>query len=179
MIIYVEVNFKSIPFTENYTEILGLENMLYTVGEMAKKLNVAPSTLRYYDKEGLLPFIERSSSGIRMFKDEDLEWLLIIDCLKKTGMPIKDIKTFIGWAQQGDVTICQRLQMFLEQRKVVEEQISQLKDTLDILNFKCWYYETAKAAGTTAVPKAMKTEDIPENVRPYKEKFEKLRNPAK
>lgn len=57
--------------------------MLYTVSEMAKRLGVAPSTLRYYDKEGLLPFIERSDGGIRMFKDTDFEWLSIIECLKK------------------------------------------------------------------------------------------------
>ena len=59
--------------------------MLYTVGEIAKKIGVAPSTLRYYDKEGLLPFVERSDGGIRMFKDADLEWLSIIECLKKNG----------------------------------------------------------------------------------------------
>lgn len=52
--------------------------MFYTIGEMAKKMGVAPSTLRYYDKEGLLPFVERSGGGIRMFKDEDIEWLFII-----------------------------------------------------------------------------------------------------
>lgn len=153
--------------------------MLYTVGEMAKKLNVAPSTLRYYDKEGLLPFVERSDGGMRMFKDEDLEPLLIIDCLKKTGMPLKDIRTFMDWAQQGDGTINQRFQMFQEQRKSVESQIAQLQDTLDILNYKCWYYETAKAAGSTAVPRAMKVEDVPEDIRPYKEKYEKRRNPVK
>jgi DNA-binding transcriptional MerR regulator len=153
--------------------------MLYTVGEMAKKLKVAPSALRYYDKEGLLPFVERSGGGIRMFKDGDLEWLLIIDCLKKAGMPIKNIKVFVEYAQQGDATIDRRLRMLLEQRKAAEEQLAQLQDTLDILNYKCWYYETARTAGTTAVPKAMKTEDVPENVRAYKEKFERLRNPAK
>jgi DNA-binding transcriptional MerR regulator len=153
--------------------------MLYTVGEMAKKLKVAPSTLRYYDKEGLLPFIERSSAGIRMFKDGDLEWLLIIDCLKKAGMPIKDIKAFIECVQQGDVTIGKRLKMLLEQRKAVKERLDRLRDTLDILNYKCWYYETAQTAGTTSVPRAMKMEDIPKNVRAYKKKFEKLRNPAR
>jgi DNA-binding transcriptional MerR regulator len=62
-------------------EIILEEKMIYTVGEMAKKLNVAASTLRYYDKEGLLPFLERSSGGIRMFKDEDLSGLKIIECL--------------------------------------------------------------------------------------------------
>ena len=57
--------------------------MFYTVGEIAKKLGIPASTLRYYDKEGLLPFVERSGSGIRMFKDSALEWLSVIECLKK------------------------------------------------------------------------------------------------
>ena len=65
--------------------------MTYTVGEIAKKLNVAPSTLRYYDKEGLLPFVERSAGGIRVFHDTDMDWLELIECLKHTGMPIKEI----------------------------------------------------------------------------------------
>lgn len=63
--------------------------MPYTIGEVAKKMNVAPSTLRYYDKEGLLPFVERSSGGIRMFKESDFEWLSIIECLKKADIPEK------------------------------------------------------------------------------------------
>ena len=79
--------------------------MLYTVGEMAKRLGIAPSTLRYYDQEGLLPFVERSSSGMRMFKDSDYEWLQVIECLKKTGMQLKDIREFIEMAMQGDETI--------------------------------------------------------------------------
>ena len=85
--------------------------MFYTIGEMAKKMGVAPSTLRYYDKEGLLPFVERSGGGIRMFKGEDIEWLSIIECLKKTGMPIKEIKQFIDWCIEGDSTIDKRLEL--------------------------------------------------------------------
>ena len=69
--------------------------MAYTVGEAAKQINVATSTLRYYDKEGLLPFVERSDGGIRLFKPEDISMLKTIECLKKTGMPIKEIKHFI------------------------------------------------------------------------------------
>ena len=64
--------------------------MIYTVGEMAQKLGVPASTLRYYDKEGLLPFVERSSGGIRMFRENDFEWLQVIRCMKKAGMSIKD-----------------------------------------------------------------------------------------
>ena len=78
--------------------------MLYTVGEMAKLMGVAPSTLRYYDKEGLLPFVERSEGGIRVFKESDYEWLKVIECLKKTGMQLKDIRSFILMAMEGDST---------------------------------------------------------------------------
>lgn len=136
--------------------------MFYTVGEMAKKLNVAPSTLRYYDKEGLLPFVERSGGGIRMFKDSDFEWLSIIECLKKTGMPIKEIKTFIDWCIEGDSTIDQRLALINRQREAALQQLKQVQDTLDILDYKRWYYETAKKAGTCAVHKTMPETDIPE-----------------
>ena len=69
----------------------------YTIGEVAKMYGIAPSALRYYDKEGLLPFIERTEGGARLFKEEDLEWLTTIECLKDTGMPIKMIKQFIDW----------------------------------------------------------------------------------
>ncbi|MGN1318554.1 MAG: MerR family transcriptional regulator [Lachnospirales bacterium] len=147
--------------------------MLYTVGEMAKLLDVAPSTLRYYDKEGLLPFVERSHSGIRMFKDTDYEWLQIINCLKKTGMPLKDIKDFIYMAMAGDETIDERLELFKKQKAVIESQIAELQETLDTLNFKCWYYQTAKDAGSTSIPRNMSIDEIPAQ---FRDTVKKLRN---
>ena len=89
--------------------------MVYTVGEMARLLNIPASTLRYYDKEGLLPFVERSSGGIRMFRDADFEWLQIIGCMKKAGLSIRDIRQYIEMALQGDNTLALRLQMFRRQ----------------------------------------------------------------
>lgn len=145
--------------------------MLYTVGEMAKKLGVAPSTLRYYDQEGLLPFVERSSGGIRMFKDSDFEWLQVIECLKKTGMPLKDIRTFITMAMQGDATIEARLAMIQTQREAVKSHIAQLQDTLAMLDFKCWYYETAQNAGTTDVLRAMRDDALPEQFRAVRKRL--------
>lgn len=141
--------------------------MLYTVGEIAKRLNIAPSTLRYYDKEGLLPFVERSEGGIRMFKDEDMPWLKTIECLKKTGMPIKDIKHFIDCCMEGDATINERLSIISGQRDAVLKQMAELESMLDILNYKCWYYETAKAAGTCAVHENIPDEDTPIRSRKY------------
>lgn len=147
--------------------------MLYTVGEIAKKLHVAPSTLRYYDKEGLLPFVERSDSGIRLFKDSDMEGLRVIECLKRTGMPIKDIKVFIELCQLGDATINERLALIDKQRETVLEQQKQLQETLDTLNYKHWYYETAAQAGTCAVHDLLTAEDIPEDLRPAYQNLKK------
>jgi len=139
--------------------------MLYTVGEMAKLLGVAPSTLRYYDQEGLLPFVERSSNGIRVFKDADYEWLQVIECLKKTGMPLKDIREFIHMSMQEDETIAQRLELIIRQQEAVRKQMDTLQQTLETLDFKRWYYETARDAGTTAVPRNMALEELPEQYR--------------
>ncbi len=139
--------------------------MLYTVGEMAKLLGVAPSTLRYYDQEGLLPFVERSSNGIRVFKDADYEWLQVIECLKKTGMPLKDIREFIHMSMQGDETIAQRLELIIRQQEAVRKQMEELQQTLETLDFKRWYYETARDAGTTAAPRNMALEELPEQYR--------------
>lgn len=145
--------------------------MLYTVGEMAKKLGIAPSTLRYYDQEGLLPFVERSSSGIRVFKDSDYEWLQVIGCLKKTGMQLRDIKSFIEMAMQGDETIEPRLALITKQKAEVQAQIAELEETLRTLEFKEWYYTTAKESGSTSVPRNMTLEELPEEFREIRKKL--------
>ena len=75
--------------------------MVYAIGEMAKMLGVPASTLRYYDKEGLLPFVARSSGGIRQFLESDIEWLRVIGCMKKAGMSIKDIRQELKQQPEG------------------------------------------------------------------------------
>lgn len=148
--------------------------MIYTVGEAAKILNVAPSTIRYYDKEGLLPFVERSGGGIRVFQEKDFGWLFVIECLKKSGLSIKDIKSYIDMALKGDETIDERLTLFQNQREKVIKQMEELQHTLDTLNYKCWYYETAKKAGTTAVPMNMTSEEVPEHLRAAKAELDRI-----
>lgn len=139
--------------------------MLYTIGEMAARLNIQPSTLRYYDKEGLLPFLERSSGGIRMFKESDYEWLQIIECLKSTGMQLKDIRKFVIMAMQGDTTIAARLELLIKQQQAVKEQMAKLQQTLDTLDFKRWYYETAQQQGSTEAVRNMPLSALPERFR--------------
>lgn len=138
--------------------------MFYTIGEMAKIVNVPPSTLRYYDKEGLLPFVERTDGGIRMVKESDYEGLCIINCLKNSGMPLKDIKNFMQMVSQGDASIESRLELIEKQRERVLQDLEKIQQLLKILDYKVWYYSTAKAAGTTAIPREMPEENIPKEL---------------
>lgn len=127
--------------------------MTYSIGEVAETLDLTVHTLRYYDKEGLMPFVERSPSGQRLFKDSDIEALKIIQCLKLTGMPLKEIKGFIQWCQEGDSSLNQRYEMFLERKAKVEAQMEELKKTMEIIDHKCHYYMTAVEAGTEEIHK--------------------------
>lgn len=147
--------------------------MVYTVGEMAKLLGVTASTLRYYDKEGLLPFVERSSGGIRMFRELDIEWLRVIECMKKAGMSIKDIRQYIELALKGDDTIELRLMMFRRQKEVLQQKMAEMQHTMAMVEYKCWYYETAKAAGTVEVPQNMKESDVPKQFHDIRRELKK------
>lgn len=145
--------------------------MGYTVGEMAKRLGLAPSTLRYYDKEGLLPFVKRTDGGARIFEDGDYEWLRVIECLKKTGMQLKDVKVFVELAMQGDETIATRLEMIVRQEAAVRAQIAELEEMLHTLEFKEWYYTVANEHGSTAVPRSMPPEELPEQFRAVRKRL--------
>ncbi|AFQ42468.1 MerR family transcriptional regulator [Desulfosporosinus meridiei] len=116
--------------------------MSYTISQVAEKFDLTAHTIRYYDKEGLLPFVERSKSGSREFSDSDLEWLKLICCLKNTGMPLKQIKQYIEWCLQGDETLEIRRQLFLDHRKEVLKQMADLRENLKIIDFKLKIYDT-------------------------------------
>jgi DNA-binding transcriptional MerR regulator len=130
----------------------------YSISEVANELNLTVYTLRYYDKEGLIPFVERTPSGTRLFKESDIGALKVIECLKATGMPIKEIKNFIDWCSDGDSTLQQRYDMFVERKAIVEAQMEELKKTMALIEHKCLYYKTALDAGTEEIHKNDKVE---------------------
>ena len=115
---------------------------MYTIGQFAKMFGLPPSTLRYYDKEGLFPALERSA-GIRQFGERELEALRVIECLKRSGLQIRDIKRFMDWSAMGSATYPQRRELFVKQKAAVEAELAKLERVLDMLRFKCWYYEQA------------------------------------
>lgn len=130
--------------------------MTYTIGEAAERCGVTAHTLRYYDKEGLLPYVERSTNGIRKFKEQDFEWLTVITCLKESGVPIKKIKEFVDWSMAGDLTIDNRLAFLKSHKKDVEQKMAELQKNMDLINYKIWYYEAAAQAGTTKIHEKVK-----------------------
>ena len=121
--------------------------MSYTISEAAEKTGLPPSTIRFYDKEGLLPNIKRKN-GIRLFEDMDLRLMGLLTCLKNTGMPIKRIRDYVELTSKGDDTLQERYEIIKSQRQFVLDQIEQLQYYLEELDFKDWYYNKALAAGS-------------------------------
>lgn len=137
---------------------------MYTIGQISKMFNIPISTLRYYDKEGLFPNIKRTS-GIRKFSDKEIDALHIIECLKKTGMEIKDIKQFMQWCLEGPSTYQKRKNLFENQKKILEKEIQELKTNLAMIQFKCWYYDQAIKDGNEDKILKMIPDHLPEEIQ--------------
>ena len=137
---------------------------MYTIGQVSELFGVPISTLRYYDKEGLFPGLERSS-GIRRFGEQELEALRVIECLKRSGMEIKDIKQFMLWCARGSETYGQRLELFRRQKTAVEAELEKLEKVLDMLRFKCWYYDQAMEDGDEERLKSLLPDKLPEGIQ--------------
>lgn len=139
------------------------------IGEISKLTGLPISTLRYYDKHGLIPNLNRNN-GIRKFDQQDIETLRIVNCLKNSGIKISEIKQFMDWCLEGDSTIDKRLNMFIEQEKNIIKQIDALNETLKLVKFKKWYYTQAKNDGTENNVKNMSINAMPDNIKKlYKE----------
>ncbi len=137
---------------------------MYTIGQVSEMFHLPVSTLRYYDKEGLFPNIERSS-GIRKFGDKEIEALRVIECLKKSGLEIKDIKQFMAWCSKGCSTYPQRRELFLKQKETVEKEIRRMEKVLDMIRFKCWYYEQAVKDGNEDRLHKMLPDHLPDEIQ--------------
>ncbi len=115
--------------------------MAYSIKEAAERMGVTTHTLRYYDREGLLPHVERTAGGIRRFSEEDLEGLALINCLKATGMSISQIKSFMDLTQQGDETLDERRQILRKQREQILAGMAQMQEHLERVERKIAYYD--------------------------------------
>ena len=137
---------------------------MYSIGQVAEMFDLPISTLRYYDKQGLFPNMERVS-GIRKFSETEIEALRVIECLKKSGLEIKDIKQFMDWCVEGASTYPQRKALFEKQRKRLAAELIHMNKVLDMLKFKCWYYEQAMRDGCEDQVQSMIPNGLPEDVQ--------------
>lgn len=120
--------------------------MNYSINEVANKFGLSAHTLRFYDKEGLMPFIGRDKSGNRIFTETDLNWVAMVCCLKDTGMSIKEIKQYADWCMEGMPTIGERKAMLVKHRQQVVRKIEELKKNLALIDSKIAVYDDPELA---------------------------------
>ena len=144
--------------------------MEYPISEVAKMMNVTIPALRYYDNIGLLKKLKKNNSGNRIFTEEDVETIRVIQYLKRSGMQLTEIREFMEWCQKGDSTIEKRLNLLKKQKQNVLSEIARLQETLNLIKFKEWYYTKALNDGTEKYVKNMPLEEMPKEVQ---EEFKK------
>lgn len=137
---------------------------MYTIGQVSEMFHLPISTLRYYDKQGFFPNLERKGN-IRYFSDDELAAIRVIECLKRSGLEIKDIQLFFKWVSEGSASYGNRKQLFETRKAAVKEEIKQLERTLAMLEFKCWYYDTAIADGNEDSINAMLPDKLPKEIQ--------------
>lgn len=127
--------------------------MTYTIKQVSEMMSLPVSTIRYYDKMGLIPFLEKNESGYRIFKEKDISMLRIIECFKNTGMSISEMQQYVEMVKRGDESLEERYQLFVRRKEIVFEEMRQLEKQLETIDHKLWYYETAIKAGTEDIHK--------------------------
>ena len=116
------------------------EQKMYTIREVCEKTGLTAHTLRYYEKEKLLPSVDRSAGGFRQYSDEDMEKLAMICCLKNTGMSLQEIAQFMALAREGDSTLQARCEMLKKHRESVLERMEEMQLYLDKVTRKYDFY---------------------------------------
>ncbi len=113
-----------------------------TIAEVSKQYNISADTLRYYERIGLIPPVNRNKNGIRDYTDEDCKWVDFIKCMRSAGLPIEVLIEYVTLFRQGNSTIEARKEILIEQRGILEEKINFMTTTLERLNYKIDNYDT-------------------------------------
>ncbi|KKC46851.1 MerR family transcriptional regulator [Paenibacillus sp. D9] len=110
--------------------------MSLTIKQISKKMGITAYTLRFYEKEGVLPIADRDAKGVRMFSQHYIDCIEMVQALRSTGLPLSEIKHYVELYKRGDSTLPQRKQMLMHQRSKVEDQLALLVKTLEKINYK-------------------------------------------
>lgn len=112
-----------------------------TIAEVSEKYDISQDTLRYYERIGLIPHVNRNKSGIRDFTEDNCRWVEFAKCMRSAGLPIEALIEYVTLFQQGDETSEARKQILIEQRKQLLEKMEDMKKTLERLDYKITRYE--------------------------------------
>lgn len=112
-----------------------------TITEVSRKYGLSADTLRYYERVGLIPKVNRNKSGVRNYTQEDCNWVEFIKCMRGAGLPIEVLIDYVEMFQQGDSTVNARKELLIDQRKALAEKIEEMKKTLARLDYKIDRYE--------------------------------------
>jgi MerR family transcriptional regulator, aldehyde-responsive regulator len=116
--------------------------MSLSIKEVSEKLGIPAHTIRFYEKEGLLPEIKRDEHGNRMFEQKDVDWMLLMGCFRSTGMPISDLKHFVELTLKGTSTLCERITMLTDYKRDLVQKQQDSQRSLDVVNYKLALYES-------------------------------------
>jgi DNA-binding transcriptional MerR regulator len=114
-----------------------------TITEVAKLYDLSADTLRYYERIGIIPSVNRNSNGIRNYTENDCGWVSFAKCMRNAGLPVEVLIEYVTLFQQGDATVEARKEILIEQRDKLVERIAEMQETLDRLNYKIENYETS------------------------------------
>lgn len=112
------------------------------ISDVSKKFNISIQTLRYYEREGLIPAIHRDSNGVRDYQKDELYWIHYVQVLRNSGVTVASIKKYVGLVQKGSETREQRKQILLEQRQALLKKRAQIDDALKHMDIKLESYDT-------------------------------------
>jgi DNA-binding transcriptional MerR regulator len=112
-----------------------------TIAEVSKRYDITPDTLRYYERIGLLPNVNRTKSGIRFYTEDDCRWIEFIKCMRSAGLTIEVLIEYVELFQKGDKTIAARKELLVEQREQLRKRMKDMKETLSRLDYKIDQYE--------------------------------------
>ena len=112
-----------------------------TIAGVGKKYNLTPDTIRYYEKEGLIPKVPRNKSGIRNFDEESCRWIEFIKCMRNAGLSIEVLSKYVNLMKQGHDTVKERRQLMIDQREILLKKQKDINATIDRINHKIELYD--------------------------------------
>ena len=119
-----------------FNHILSGSIFMYTMKEVCQIIGWSYETLKYYCKEGLIPNVKRDKNNYRVFDENNIEWIKGLQCLKKCGMSLKDMRQYLDYCMQGPVSIPERVDMLNETKEDLERRLSEIQESLDYIEQK-------------------------------------------